>query len=396
MDFSKRITECNLSPMRKFHTAAEQAKARGIKIYQMNIGQPDIVTPTAYFDAVRSFSQPTLAYAPSPGIPVLIQQMIRYYQGLGVAYEPEDLLITTGGSEALSILLHCILDPGSEVIIPEPFYPNYNTFVKTAGGVVRPLTTSVNEGYFYADRAQLEALINENTRAIMFTNPGNPTGAVLSEPQMRVIADVAKAHNLFVIGDEVYREFVYGGEQLLTIGMYDDIAENAVIIDSVSKRFSACGARIGALISKNKALMQHAQKLSQGRLSVATLDQIAAADLYDVDESYFAQMRKEYKLRRDTAYRRLIAMPGVVCAEPKGAFYIMAKLPVDDADAFQKWLLNEFSYQGATIMFAPGAGFYATPGKGKDEVRLAYVLCAEEIEKAMDVLAAGIDAYNNR
>ena len=318
MDFSKRVTECNLSPMRKFHSAAEQAKARGIKIYQMNIGQPDIVTPMAYFDSVRSFSQPTLAYAPSPGIPVLISQMIRYYQELGVAYEPEDLLITTGGSEALSILLHCILDPGSEVIIPEPFYPNYNTFVKTAGGVIRPLTTSVDEGYFYADRAQIEALINENTRAIMFTNPGNPTGAVLSEPQMRVIADVAKAHNLFVIGDEVYREFVYGGERLLTIGMYDDIAEHAVIIDSVSKRFSACGARVGALISKNKALMQHAQKLSQGRLSVATLDQIAAAALYDVDKDYFTQTRKEYKLRRDTAYRKLSAMPGGGLRRTKG------------------------------------------------------------------------------
>ena len=212
---------------------------------------------------------------------------------------------------------------------------------------------------------------------------------------MRVIADVAKEHGLFVIGDEVYREFVYGGERLLTIGMFDDMAEHAIIIDSVSKRFSACGARIGAMITKNKTLLQHAQKLCQSRLSVATMDQLAAASLYHVGESYFTEIRREYKLRRDTAYRRLTAMPGVVCAEPRGAFYIMAKLPVDDTDAFQQWLLADFTYEGATVMFAPGAGFYATPGKGIDEVRLAYVLCAPDIEKAMDILAAGITAYQH-
>lgn len=394
MRFSEHIHHCSQSPMRKFYTDAERAKSRGIKIYQLNIGQPDIETPRSYFEAIRSSAQPTLAYAPSPGSPALVSQMIRYYRELGVEYTPDDVLITAGGSEALSILMNCILDPGSEVIVPEPFYPNYHAFIETAGGVIRPLPTRVDEGYSYADKEKLEALINPNTRAILFTNPGNPTGAVLSESQMRLIADVAKAHGLFVIGDEVYREFVYGGEQLLTIGMYEDIAENAVVIDSVSKRFSACGARVGALITKNKELRMNALKLCQSRLSVATQNQMAAAALYDVAQDYFSSVRNEYKLRRDTIYRRLSAMPGVVCTEPKGAFYVMAKLPVDDTDAFQKWLLTDFQFGGATIMFAPGAGFYATPGTGMDEVRLAYVLCVPEIEKAMDVLEAGIQAYN--
>jgi aspartate aminotransferase len=382
--------------MRKFYTDAELTKKRGIKIYQLNIGQPDIATPSSYFEAIYGSVQPTLAYAPSPGIPALIDQMIRYYKELGVDYSSDDVLITAGGSEALSIVMTCILDPGCEVIVPEPFYPNYHAFIETAGGVIRPLSTSVDEGYSYADRAKLESLINPRTRAILFTNPGNPTGAVLSEPQMRLIADVAKSHGLFVIGDEVYREFVYGGEQLLTIGIYEDLADNAVIIDSVSKRFSACGARIGALITKNKTLQQHALKLCQSRLSVATQNQIAAAALYDADIRYFIDVRHEYKLRRDTIYRRLSSMSGVICAEPKGAFYVMAKLPVDNTDTFQKWLLTDFQFNGATIMFAPGAGFYATPGMGIDEVRLAYVLTASDIEKAMDVLEAGLIAYNAR
>jgi aspartate aminotransferase len=287
MNFSARIEDCNQSPMRKFHAAAEEAKKRGVRIYQLNIGQPDIATPPVYFDAIDRFTAQTLAYAPSPGVPELISQLIRYYGRLGADYAPDDVLITTGGSEALAILMNCILDPGSEVIVPEPFYPNYYTFVSMAGGVIRPLPTCVEDDYFYADKEKLESLINARTRAILFTNPGNPTGAVLTESQMRTIADVAKAHGLFVIADEVYREFVYAGEPLLTIGMYEDLAENAVIIDSVSKRFSACGARVGALITKNKALSRHALKLCQSRLSVSTQNQIAAAALFDVDERYF-------------------------------------------------------------------------------------------------------------
>ncbi len=380
--------------MRKFHPFAVEAKKRGVKIYHLNIGQPDIETPKEYFDAVRNFSSPVLAYAPSNGIPEMIDAVVGYYKGIGVNYAPDDVFITTGGSEALQTVMLSILDEGSEVIIPEPFYPNYNTFVRAAGGVIRPLTTTPQEGYKYAVKERLEALINEKTRAIMFTNPGNPTGTVLSPEELRLMADIAKKHGLYLIGDEVYREFVYGGEKLATIGAFDDIAENAVIIDSVSKRFSACGARIGTVITRNKLLQQQITKFCQARLSVATLDQIASAALYKVGSGYFDAVRKEYKLRRDICYRKLTQIKGVVCAEPKGAFYLMAALPVDNADKFQKWLLTDFSDNGETVMFAPGEGFYATEGKGKNEVRIAYVLKQSDLERAMDLLKKGIEQYN--
>ena len=394
MKVSSKVQRCALSPMRKYHPYAVEAKAKGKKIYHLNICQPDIATPPAYFDALRNFEQPVLAYAPSPGMPEMIDAVIKYYAGIGIEYDANDILITTGGSEALQMLMLSILDEGSEIIIPEPFYPNYSTFVNSAGGVIRPLTTTPEEGYNYANREKIEALINEKTRAIMFTNPGNPTGFVLSRDEMRMIADIAKEHNLYVIGDEVYREFVYGGEPLASIGEFDDIKENAVIIDSVSKRFSACGARIGTIITKNKELQQQLLKFCQARLSVATLDQVASAALYSVDADYFDAVRDEYRLRRDTCYKKLLEIPGVVCAEPKGAFYIMAKLPVDDADKFQLWLLTDFDDNGETVMFAPGGGFYATKGKGNNEIRIAYVLKQADLERAMDLLALGIKKYN--
>lgn len=396
MQFSKKIQACELSPIRKFYPYAEAAKARGKRIYQLNIGQPDVATPKAFYDAVQGFSQPVLAYAPSPGLPELIEAVRAYYAGIGISFETGDILITTGGSEALEIVLNCILDDGDEIIVPEPFYPNYNTFTRVTGGRIHPLETTPEEGYRYAVREKIEAAINEHTRAILVSNPGNPTGTVLSKQELRLLADIAKEHNLFLIGDEVYREFVYGGEQLTSIGEFTDIAENAIIVDSVSKRFSACGARIGTLITRNKELQQHALKICQARLSVATLDQIASAALYNVGSDYFAAVRAEYRLRRDTIYHKLTAIPGVVCAEPKGAFYVMAKLPLDDAEDFQTWLLQEFDDNGETVMFAPGAGFYATPGRGRNEVRLAYVLKQKDLERAMDLLAMGIEEYQKR
>ncbi len=395
MKFSSKVEKCNLSPIRKFYPYQVECDKKGVKIYHLNIGQPDIATPPAYFDAVRNFRLPVLAYAPSPGIPEMINAVKGYYASLGLKYETGDIFVTTGGSEALTIALNCILDDGDEIIIPEPFYPNYNTFVRATGATIRPIHTTPEEGYRYAVREKIEPLINEHTRAIMFTNPGNPTGTVLSPEELRLMADIAKKHNLFLIGDEVYREFVYGGEKLATIGEFDDITDNAIIIDSVSKRFSACGARIGALITKNKELQQQAMKFCQARLSVATLDQVAAAALYGAGTEYFNDVRDEYRRRRDTIYRKLCEIPGVVCKEPKGAFYVMAKLPVDDTDAFQKWLLTDFSDNNETVMYAPGAGFYATPGKGRDEVRLAYVLNCHDIERAMDLLAMAIRKYNS-
>lgn len=396
MQISAKAAACALSPMRKYHPLAVKAKERGIKIYHLNIGQPDIATPEQYFDAVRNFCQPVLDYAPSNGIPLLIDAVRDYYKGLGLQYSRDEVFITTGGSEALQIVMLSILDEGSEIIIPEPFYPNYNTFVKAAGGVVRPLPTSVEEGFKYAVRERIVSLINEKTRAIMFTNPGNPTGAVLTKEEMRLLADIAKEYNLFLIGDEAYREFVYGGEKLACIGEFEDIKENAIIVDTVSKRFSACGARIGCVITCHKELQTQITKFCQARLSVATLDQVASAALYKMQGDYFDAVRKEYKARRDVCYKKLQAIEGVVCRPPQGAFYIMAKLPVDDADAFQSFLLSEFSHNNETVMFAPGEGFYATQGKGKQEMRIAYVLCQRDLERALDLLALGIKAYNER
>ena len=397
MRFSSKVKKCGLSPMRKFHPYAVAARDAGKTIYHLNIGQPDIATPPQYFQAVRDFHQPVLAYAESPGMPVLIDAILRYYEKHGMRFTADQVLITTGGSEALQIVFNCILDEGDEIIIPEPFYPNYNTMVNTCGAVIRPIYTTPEDGYFYAERARIEAAINPRTRAIMCTNPGNPTGTVLTPEEMRMMVDVAKEHNLFLIGDEAYREFVYEDNvPLRSMGEFEDAAENVVIIDTVSKRFSACGARIGCIISRNAELIGEALKYCQARLAVATLDQVASAALYEVGPEYFAAVKEEYRLRRDTVVAKLKAIPGVVCECPKGAFYLMAALPVDNADDFQKWLLTDFDDQGDTVMFAPGEPFYATPGKGVNEIRIAYVLQQKDLERAMDLLALGIKAYNNR
>ena len=333
-----------------------------------------------------------LAYAPSPGIPELIDAIQNYYDKLDMHFDKSEIYVTAGGSEALQIALQCILDDGDEILIPEPFYPNYNTMTRTCGASIRPIPTCPEEGYRYADREKIESLINEHTRAIMVTNPGNPTGVVLSHAEMEMLVDVAQKHDLFLIGDEAYREFVYGGEKLQSFGEFADRAgDNIIVIDTVSKRFSACGARIGCLISKNRELMNHAMKYCQARLSVATLDQIASAALYTVGPEYFAAVRDEYKKRRDTLCRKLGEIPGVVFDVPGGAFYVMAALPVDDADKFQQWLLEEFSDNGETVMMAPGGSMYATPGKGKNEVRMAYVLESDKLERAMEILKKAIE-----
>lgn len=394
MKFSNKVLRCQQSPMRKFHPYAVAAAAAGKKIYHLNIGQPDIRTPEALFDAVRGFSEPVLAYAPSPGTPELIDAIRRYYSRIGVELAEPDVLITTGGSEALQMTCSCILDDGDEIIIPEPFYPNYNTFVATAGAVIRPLETRPENGYFYAYREKIEGLINDRTRAILVTNPGNPTGTVLTKEQQKMLLETATEHDLFLIVDEVYREFVYSDEPLSSFAQLGFGEENLILIDSVSKRFSACGARIGCLISKNRELMAHALKFCQGRLSVATLDQAAATALYSVEPSYFDSVREEYRRRRDTVVSKLQKIPGVICECPQGAFYLMAALPVDDAESFQKFLLEEFDDHGDTVMFAAGEPFYATPGRGRNEIRIAYVLCQKDLERAMDLLALGIQKYN--
>jgi len=394
MKFSSKALRCQQSPMRKFHPYAVAAAAAGKKIYHLNIGQPDIQTPPQLFEAVRSFHEATLAYAPSPGIPALIDAICSYYARIGVTLDAGNVLVTTGGSEALQIACNCILDDGDEIIIPEPFYPNYHTFITTAGASIHPLHTKPEEGYFFADREKIEACITSKTKTIMITNPGNPTGTCLTRDEMKMILDVAVEHDLYLIADEVYREFAYETGELLSFLQFGYGYENLILIDSVSKRFSACGARIGCLISRNVEFMAQALKYCQARLSVATLDQVAAAALYSVGPEYFAAVREEYHRRRDTVVRKLHEIPGVVCECPKGAFYLMAALPVDDAEKFQQWLLEEFDDHGDTVMFAAGGPFYATPGKGLNEIRIAYVLKQEDLERAMDLLALGIQKYN--
>ena len=397
MQISINANRCEPSPMRKFHPLAVAAEKNGKKIYHLNIGQPDLETPPAYYETIRNFNQKTLAYDASPGNPLLIDAIRKYYAGLGVSLEPNDVLVTTGGSEALLLTCLSILDPYTEVIIPEPYYPNYTTFVHAAGGVIRALPTNPWEGYRYAQRERIESQITRNTRAILITNPGNPTGVVLDQDEMRMIADIAKEHDLFLICDEVYREFCYDDKfGVPTMARFDDIQDNLVIIDSVSKRFSACGARVGAVITKNKELQQAVLKFCQSRLSVATIDQQGAAALYSVGTEFFQRSKAEYRRRRDTVISGLRRIPGVVVEEPMGAFYVMASLPVDDSDKFQKWLLQEFDEDGDTVMFAPGAPFYETPGKGINEVRIAYVLKQQDLERAMEVLAAGIAAYQKK
>lgn len=335
-----------------------------------------------------------MGYDASPGNPRLIDAVRRYYRRLDVELEPNDVLITTGGSEALLLTCLSILDPYTEVIIPEPYYPNYTTFVHAAGGVIRALPTNPWEGYRYAQRERIESLITKNTRAILITNPGNPTGVVLTPEEMRMIADIAKEHDLFLICDEVYREFCYDDKfGVPTMARFQDIQDNLVIVDSVSKRFSACGARVGCVVTKNKELQQAILKFCQSRLSVATIDQMGAEALYSVDHEFFRKSKAEYRLRRDAVVSALRKIPGVVVEEPMGAFYLMASLPVDDSDRFQRWLLEEFDDDGDTVMFAPGAPFYETPGKGINEVRIAYVLNRVDLIRAMEVLAKGIAKY---
>lgn len=395
MKLSKKVTQCELSPIRKFYPYAVAAQKRGVRIHSLNIGQPDILTPETYFEALANYRATVLEYAPSPGIPTLIEAVQGYYARLGAQFKTDDILITTGGSEALLMAMLCILDEGDEVIVPEPFYPNYNTFIRMAGGRICPLRTTPENGYRYATRQQVEPLIGEKTRALLVTNPGNPTGTVLSAQELRLMADIAKEHDLYLICDEVYREFIYDGE-MTTAAAFDDLDENLILIDSVSKRFSACGARIGALISRNTALIENAVKIAQARLSVATLDQVGAAALYGVDPTYFEETREEYRRRRDVCYRKLKEIPGVVTTEPKGAFYTMAKLPVDNAERFQMFLLNEFEYEKETLIFSSGNGFYATEGAGEQEIRIAYVRCCEELERALEILKIAIEQYNNR
>lgn len=396
MNISKRVEAMQFSPIRKFNPVAIKAEKEGKKIYHLNIGQPDVETPPCFMEAIRKFDEKVIAYAESGGRPELIESVIDYYKGYDIDLDASDIIVTNGGSEALSMTFITLLDEGDEVLVPEPYYTNYSTFALMAGGVVKPITTSAKDGYAYADAAKIEACITPKTRAICCLEPGNPTGNVLTIEEMKVIAEVAKKHDLMIIADEVYREFVYDGRTPASFGQLKEYEDRVIIIDSVSKRFSACGARIGLCISKNKEFMSGIMKIAQGRLCVSTVDQIASAELFRLPQSYYDEVKAEYCGRRDVVLEELNKIPGFSATVPGGAFYMTCKLPVEDIEDFLMFLLEEFEDNGESVMFAPAEGFYATPGLGKDEIRIAYVLKREDMKRGVELIRLGLEAYNKK
>jgi aspartate aminotransferase len=384
------------SPIRKLAPLADAAVQRGTKIYYLNIGQPDIESPAAALEAVKGSNLRVLEYSPSAGFASYRKGLASYYQGIGLNVEANDVIVTTGGSEALSFAMGSMLDPGDEVIIPEPYYANYFGFAQALGAKVVSVPSSIESGFALPPISALEAVITPRTKAVLVCNPGNPTGYVYRRDELEALRDMALKHDLFVIADEVYREFVYDGAEAISVLSLAGLEQHAVLIDSVSKRYSMCGARIGCMVSKNAELMGTALKFAQARLSPPTYEQIAAEAALATPASYFEAVNAEYRARRDTLVKRLNAIPGVFCPTPRGAFYAVAQLPVDDAEAFCRWMLEEFAHQGETVMMAPAAGFYAARSLGKQQVRLAYVLKQSDLERAMDVLEHGLAAYPGR
>lgn len=396
MKLSNRIQNMQESPIRKLAPYANAAKKAGKHVYHLNIGQPDIPTPQSYFETVGEFSQKVLAYADSAGDPELLQATSDYYKTYDIDFSPEDILITNGGSEALLFAFSIVCDPGDNVLVIEPFYTNYNGFAGQVSVEVKGLPTHAENGFRLPAKEEVLAAIDERTRAILVNNPGNPTGVVYTKEEIDMLVEVAMEEDLFIISDEVYCEFVYDDLTYISFAHYPEAADRVIIIDSISKRFSACGARIGSLACKNPEVIANGLKLCQGRLCVATLEMKGAIGLYQTPTSYFDEINKEYEHRRNVLFDTLQEMPGVVCEKPRGAFYAAVKLPVDDAEKFIIWLLEEFDVDGETLMMAPLEGFYSTKGLGKDEVRVAYVLEEDDLKKAMKILKLGLEEYPGR
>jgi aspartate aminotransferase len=381
------------SPIRKLVPFAEAAKARGIEVIHLNIGQPDIKSPKQAMEAVRNHDLEILEYGRSEGSETYRRKLSEYYLQCGISVNPSQILVTTGGSEALSFVMGCIADPGDEVIIPEPFYANYNGFATANGVKVVPVVSSIENNFALPPISEFEKRIGPRTRAILLCNPGNPTGYLYTLEEIQKLAELVKERDLFLVADEVYREFAYDGKQHHSILEQPGLDSHAIVVDSVSKRYSMCGARIGCIISRNRNLMETALKFAQARLSPPTFAQIASEAALETPPSYFSEVIEEYSKRRDLLLAELQALPGVKVARPQGAFYCMARLPVEDADHFARWLLEDFQWEGATVMVAPAAGFYASPDLGKQEVRIAYVLERTKLKKAVRILAHALKTY---
>ncbi len=395
LSISQRGKLMPASPIRKLVPYAEAAKGRGIKIYHLNIGQPDIETPKELLDAVRHSDFKILEYSHSAGNESYRRKLVEYYRSVNIELDYTDIIITTGGSEAILFGFMSCLDAGDEVIVPEPFYANYNGFAVAAGVVVKPITSSIESGFALPPIENFEKVITEKTKAIIICNPNNPTGYLYSKEEMEVLKNIVLKYGLYLFSDEAYREFCYEGEHIGAMQL-KGVEENVVMMDTISKRYSACGARIGALVTKNKKVAETVLKFAQARLSPPTFGQIIGEAAIDLPADYFETTKAEYKRRRDLLVKRLNSIPGIFCPQPGGAFYAMASLPVDDSDIFCQWLLESFNYKNATLMLAPATGFYSTTGLGKKEVRLAYVLNTESINNAMDCLEKALEIYPGR
>ena len=384
------------SPIRKLAPLSDAAKARGIKVYLLNIGQPDLPTPQAAIDAIRNIDRRVLEYSPSAGFQSYREKLTRYYEKFNIHLTADDIIITSGGSEAVLFAFMSCLNPGDEIIVPEPAYANYMAFAISAGAVIRTVTTTIEEGFSLPKVEKFEELINERTKAILICNPNNPTGYLYTRREMNQIRDLVKKYDLFLFSDEVYREFIYTGSPYISACHLEGIKNNVVLIDSVSKRYSECGIRVGALITKNEEVRKAVMKFCQARLSPPLIGQIAAEASLDVDDDYLRDNYDEYVERRKCLIDGLNRIPGVYSPIPMGAFYTVARLPVDDADKFCAWCLSEFEYEGETVFMAPASGFYTTPGLGRDEVRIAYVLKKEDLVRALFVLEKALEAYPGR
>ena len=384
------------SPIRKLVPFAEKAKKNGKQVFHLNIGQPDIQTPQVALDAISNFSKKVVEYSHSAGFESYRIGLSKYYQNIGIEVDHNDLIVTTGGSEALLFALSSCLDQDDEIIIPEPFYANYNGFSKSSGVIVKPITTKIENGFALPDINEFEKLITSKTKAILICNPGNPTGYLYSKEELEILRDIVLKHDLFLFADEVYREFAYDGHVHYSVLSLEGLNDHAVVIDSTSKRYSMCGIRIGCIVSKNKEVISTALKFAQARLSPPTFGQVAAEAALQTPKSYFDKVSSEYLSRRDLLVDSLNKIDGVICPKPKGAFYAIAQLPVDNADKFAQWLLEDFDFNGATLMVAPAEGFYSTPGEGLNQVRLAYVLNKESLIMAIKCLEEALKIYPGR
>ena len=395
LQISERGQQMPPSPIRKLVPYAEAAKKRGLKVYHLNIGQPDVETPPAILNAVRNADITVLEYSHSAGNESYRRKLVQYYQRVGISVTIDDIIVTTGGSEAIQFGFFTCLNPGDEVIIREPFYANYNGFAVAAGVTVVPITSHIENGFALPPITDFEKVITPHTKAIVVCNPNNPTGYLYNREEMEALKTICLKHNLYLFSDEAYREFYYGGEFISAMHL-TGLEQNVILMDTISKRYSACGARLGAFVTKNKAVYQAAMKFAQARLSPPGLAQIMGEAAVDLPLDYFDAPKQEYLERRDYLVQRLNSMEGVFCPNPGGAFYAMAKLPIDDSDVFCQWLLESFSYQNNTVMLAPATGFYGTPGLGKQEVRIAYVLNLHDLKEAMDCLEQALKVYPGR